>query len=73
MIYGMALNASCSIVPRMPWPAFVLFEFRLKLASHFAGFTLSHGCGYDYDSSVDRTNCLASFPLNLESFMQCPG
>jgi len=28
---------------------------------------------YGYASSVDRPNCLASFALNSESFMQYPG
>ena len=48
-----------------------LFGFRTNLASHFERPTLNHS--YGYASSADRPNCLASFALNSESFMQYPG
>jgi len=48
-----------------------LFGFRTNLASHFERSTLNHS--YGYASAADRPNCLTSFALNSESFMQYPG
>jgi hypothetical protein len=48
-----------------------LFGFRPNLALHFERSTLKHS--YGYASAADRPNCLASFALNPESFMQYPG
>jgi hypothetical protein len=48
-----------------------LFGFRTNLALHFERSTLNHS--YGYASTVDRPNCLASFALKSESFMQYPG
>jgi hypothetical protein len=63
---------SCAMISfkawRYRWP---LFGFRTKLASHFERSTLNHS--YGYASAADRPNCLASFALNPESFMQYPG
>ena len=48
-----------------------LFGFRTNLTSHFERSTLNHS--YGYASAADRPNCLASFALNSESFMQYSG
>jgi len=50
---------------------FVLFGFRLNLASHLERSPLSHS--YGYVSADDRPSCLASFTLIPESLVQYAG
>ncbi len=50
---------------------FVLFGFRKSRASYLARSALIHN--YAYESSDDRTDYLARFPLNTEPFMNYPG
>ena len=48
-----------------------LFGFRPNLALHFERSALSHS--YGYASAAGRPNCLASFALKTEPFMQYAG
>ena len=50
---------------------FVLFGFRKNRASYSSRSSLIHS--YSYESSGDRTDYLALFPLNPETFMNYPG
>jgi len=62
---------SPKICPRSPTPSLRAPMPYTLLASHFERSTLNHS--YGYASAADRPNCLASFALNPESFMQYPG
>jgi hypothetical protein len=65
-------SISCMVFSFKGWQyGLPLFGFRPNLASHFERSTLNHS--YGYASAADRPNCLASFALNPESFMQYPG
>jgi hypothetical protein len=48
-----------------------LFGFTTILALQFERSTLNHSYGYAF--AADRPNCLASFALIPEPFMQYPG
>jgi len=48
-----------------------LFGFRPNLTLHFGRSALTHS--YGYDSAPDRPNCLTSFALKTEPFMQYAG
>jgi len=50
---------------------FVLFGFRVNLASHFARSPSNHS--YHYAFSDDRPNYLARFSLNPEPFVKYAG
>ena len=49
----------------------VLFGFRENRSSYSSRSPLMHS--YGYESSDDRTDYLARFPLNSEPFMNYPG
>ena len=49
----------------------VLFEARENRASYSSRSPLIHS--YGYESSDDRTDSLARFPLNSEPFVNYPG
>ena len=65
-------SIGCMVFSSKGWQnGLPLFGFRTNLASHFERSTLNHS--YGYASAADHPNCLASFALNPESFMQYPG
>jgi hypothetical protein len=67
----MIINELYVIRSRCRRMRFVLFGLRPYLASHFVRSPLTHS--YGYDSAGDQTNCLASFALSLEPFVQYSG
>jgi len=54
---------------------FVLFGFRKNRTSRLSGTSARSSLihSYGYASAEDRTDYLARFPLNSESFMNYPG
>jgi hypothetical protein len=64
-------SISCTVFSLKAWRSHLsLFGFRTNLALQFERSTLNHS--YGYASAADRSNCLARFALNPESFMQYP-
>ena len=65
------LNWLSHLLSHLASVQFVLFGFRKNRASYSARSPLIHS--YGYESSDDRTDYLARFPLKSEPFMNYPG
>ncbi len=65
------LNWLSRLLSHLASVQFVLFGFRKNRASYSARSPLIHS--YGYESSDDRTDYLARFPLISEPFMNYPG